>query len=118
MTNESPRGLMLVFASPSDDSREQEFNAWYDDVHIPEILAAVQGVTAARRYRISPAQPAVPGAPAAPYLTVYDLDRPSAEVLASFAAARAELTMSDALGSGERAPTVMIYDASDAAPGA
>lgn len=107
MTDNATTGAMLVFASPADATRDAEFNEWYDSVHIPEILAKVPGVVAARRYRLNPSSPSAP----APYVTIYDLDRPAAEVLANFGAARGELTLSDSLGSGERAPSIALYDA-------
>lgn len=50
-----PRGILLAFVSPSSADVEQEFNRWYDEVHVPDLLRAA-GVVAARRYRISEAQ--------------------------------------------------------------
>ncbi len=43
-------GLYLAFTHPRDESSRGEFNAWYDDHHIPEILS-LDGVTSASRYR-------------------------------------------------------------------
>lgn len=68
-----PRAVMLVHTNPIDDSRDEEFNAWYDNVHLPEVLG-VDGFVAATRYRLSDAQ-LVPGDPAAHrYLAVYEID--------------------------------------------
>lgn len=47
--------------------REEEFNTWYDEDHVPALLN-VEGVRGARRYR------AVEGVPK--YLAVYELDNP------------------------------------------
>jgi hypothetical protein len=47
--------------------KEAEYNAWYDEDHIPALLS-VEGARSATRYR------AVEGAPK--YLTVYELDNP------------------------------------------
>ena len=43
--------LYLVFSNPVDDSREQEFNEWYDAVHLPEVLAT-PGMVSAQRYKL------------------------------------------------------------------
>lgn len=78
--------LFLVFSN-AVAGREAEFNAWYDTVHVPEVLA-VPGVVAARRYEIVPIEtPEVEGAPspeppAHRYLAVYELDRDAGAVMA------------------------------------
>ena len=46
------RGLMLVFANATSDAEVDEFNSWYDDTHLPELLA-VPGIVAATRYQLS-----------------------------------------------------------------
>lgn len=71
-----PKAVLLVYTN-CDAGKEQEFNRWYDTVHVPDILA-VEGFTAAQRYRLSgPGPQAVTreGEPAvAQYLAVYELD--------------------------------------------
>ena len=49
----APRGAggMLLFAMNAAPEAEQDFNAWYDEEHIPA-LAAVPGCLSARRFRI------------------------------------------------------------------
>lgn len=80
--------LFLVFSNPVT-GREAEFNAWYDAVHVPEVLA-VPGVVAARRYEVAPMEtPELEGAPspeppAHGYLAVYELDRDANAVMADF----------------------------------
>ncbi|MGA7052414.1 MAG: hypothetical protein WBZ37_14300 [Mycobacterium sp.] len=52
---------------------EQEYNAWYDGDHLPQILASVPTITGAKRYRIAPGQnSSIPGA--ARYLAIYDIE--------------------------------------------
>ena len=46
-------GLLLVAMSPAPEA-ETEFNAWYDEEHIPR-LSAVPGCLSARRFRITSA---------------------------------------------------------------
>ena len=61
---------MLVFSS-AVGGRDEEFNLWYDEVHIPEVCAR-GGLTLARRYV---AGPGALGRPAPPhkYLALYDM---------------------------------------------
>ncbi|MET0728667.1 MAG: hypothetical protein ABWZ76_10270 [Acidimicrobiales bacterium] len=47
--------ILAVYANPADPTREDEFNAWYTDVHIPEVLA-LDGVVGATRYQLADAQ--------------------------------------------------------------
>jgi hypothetical protein len=62
---------MLVYTDV-DSEHEEEFNRWYDEIHLPDILA-VEGFTAARRYRLS--GPAPRGQePASRYLAIYEID--------------------------------------------
>lgn len=81
-------GLLLVLTN-AVDGREAELDRWYDDTHVPDVLA-VPGVMSAQRYRIADvAQPEVEGieAPAPPahrFLAVYELDRDPNEVMADF----------------------------------
>jgi hypothetical protein len=64
-----PKGIMLVQSGPSDPAREDEYNDWYANTHIPQICA-VPGITGAHRYKaLNPAN-----GEARPYLAIYDLD--------------------------------------------
>jgi tricorn protease-like protein len=60
----------LVFSNPTE-GREDEYNTWYDDVHLGDVQR-VPGVTGAARYDLAPT--GGPDAPAHRYLAVYDLD--------------------------------------------
>jgi hypothetical protein len=59
------RGVLLVYADLIDDKYEEEFNAWYDTEHLPQLLS-MPGFMDAARYV------AVKGGPK--YLAVYELD--------------------------------------------
>jgi hypothetical protein len=80
--------LLLVFTN-AVDGRDAEFDRWYDDIHVPQVLA-VPGVTAAQRYRVGELEtPDVEGVDTPPppihrYLAVYRLDRDGSEVMAEF----------------------------------
>lgn len=60
------KGLLVVGLEP-EQGYEEEYNAWYNDEHIPALIK-VPGVLRARRFR------AVEGAPR--YLAVYELTAP------------------------------------------
>ena len=67
------RGKLIVLNEPASPEVEEEYNAWYDGDHLPQILANVPTITGAKRYRIAPGQhSAIPGAPR--YLSIYDIE--------------------------------------------
>jgi Domain of unknown function (DUF4286) len=43
---------ILVVELPVPKGREDEWNTWYHDVHIPDVLANVDGAVTSRRYRL------------------------------------------------------------------
>jgi hypothetical protein len=49
------RGLMLNLASV-DPEHEAEFNRWYDEEHLPDVLRRFPQITSARRYRATDGQ--------------------------------------------------------------
>jgi hypothetical protein len=63
-----PRASYVVQSSALDAEHEAEFDAWYEKVHIPEVLD-VPGFTSARRYRITDGGP-----DAHTFLTIYEID--------------------------------------------
>ncbi|MAG31638.1 MAG: hypothetical protein CL908_12190 [Deltaproteobacteria bacterium] len=50
-TPTTERGLMLVFSNSTDPGRIAEFNRWYDEIHLREVLQ-VPGVVGATRYEL------------------------------------------------------------------
>jgi hypothetical protein len=90
------RLIVLCNATPG---QEREFNDWYDQVHLLDVLK-VDGVAAAQRFRISNNQSAHAGAPTWRYATIYELDQDRiAEIAASIAAkvGTAEMEMTNAI---------------------
>lgn len=65
------RGIMVVQSSPVSPDREEEFNDWYDNIHLPEICA-VPGFVSGRRYKLTGAADGNDGAPA--YLAIYEIE--------------------------------------------
>jgi len=66
MADKKARGLFLVWADVPADM-EEDFNRWYDEEHLAELLA-IPGVLSAARYV------AISGSPK--YLAAYELDNP------------------------------------------
>lgn len=56
---------MLILSNPVAD-RDDEFNRWYDDVHLGDVFK-VRGVVGAERYRFKSGE-------GWKYLAIYDLD--------------------------------------------
>jgi hypothetical protein len=94
-----PRDLYLVFSNPVE-GREDEYNEWYDEVHLADVQR-IPGVVAASRYEYVPTQ--FPDMTAPPteqlYLAVYELDGDPDEVLTELRARAGgpEMRMSKAL---------------------
>ncbi len=91
---------LIVYTSPAE-GREEEYNAWYDDVHLPE-FAALPGVIAGRRFKVA-------GAARAQYVAIYELSAHPNEVLAAMNVSVKDGTMhmSDAIDMGSVAMTTL-----------
>lgn len=93
---------LVVWTNPVP-GRDAEYNAWYNDIHLPEVLA-VPGYVAATRYELSPEPRRMPGVeeyvPAQRYLAIYELEEGADHRKAwdALNAARAGFRMSDDLG--------------------
>ncbi len=82
---------IMAVQSQAKDGRDDEYNEWYDSVHLADICA-VPGVTAGKRYE---ATPIAIGGPGLRYLSIYEFeaDDPGA-VLAEMGKRSAEGKMS------------------------
>ncbi|CAM3092087.1 hypothetical protein [Tsukamurella hominis] len=80
--------LLLVRSAAASPEVEDEYNAWYDQVHVPQILERVPGVLSARRYRLADAQLAPADKLPVAYLAEYriETDDPAASAAALGAA--------------------------------
>ena len=94
------RFVQVVFSNPVA-GREDEFNEWYDNVHIPELLT-VPGMVSATRYALH--QAAIYHAPGATapehkYMCIYEMEGDVDEIMAAIRAgvARGAVHMSDSL---------------------
>ncbi|TDC88539.1 DUF4286 family protein [Actinomadura sp. 7K507] len=85
-----------------DEDVLKEFNRWYDEVHLPEVLA-IEGFVTARRY--------TPAEDEDPYITQYELEGDPEAVIGRLlkAAADGELNMSETLRMEPR-PWMAVYE--------
>jgi hypothetical protein len=64
-----PKFKMIALTNPVE-GREEEYNDWYQNVHLPEIVS-YKGMVSARRYKVAaPLQAPVSYG----YLAIYDID--------------------------------------------
>jgi hypothetical protein len=65
---------MVVGSNPAAPEQEAEFNRWYVEEHLDDVLA-VAGFNAARRYTLSPVRPMADTEPSPyGYLAVYEVE--------------------------------------------
>lgn len=65
------RGVLVALTNPVE-GREDEYNDWYNRIHLADLMK-VPGVTGARRYRVVDSQHVDNGQPWK-YCAVYDLE--------------------------------------------
>lgn len=106
------RGIVLVFSAPASPEVEDDYNQWYDDVHLKEVLQ-VEGFVGGRRYKLDRDQPRPPrpGTPLAeqPYVAVYDVEAERvADAATALAAAVPGMRLSPTI-STDPPPTTVYY---------
>jgi hypothetical protein len=84
MSDAAGNELFMVFSNPVA-GREDEYNHWYDTVHLADVQN-VPGVSGAQRFELVPAGGEHAPAPAHRYLAVYNLDGEPADVLSELKA--------------------------------
>ena len=102
------QGLMLAYSS-AVPGREAEYEEWYEQVHVPDVRAAIPSVTAVHRYR----RIDLSGGGGAPrFVAVYELgDADVATAAAQLGAAGAEgrLRMTDSIDMTGNPPDVQWF---------
>jgi hypothetical protein len=89
-----PTSVFVVHTNPVA-GREEEFNAWYTERHLKDVLA-IPGFVRARRYRLSDAQFAP--LPGFRYLAIYEIEGDPAEAMRALRRAlKAGLEVSEAM---------------------
>lgn len=104
----SPKAIMVVLTDPKDESVEDEYNDWYTNTHLNDVLK-VPGFVAATRYRLADEQPE--GAPPAShrYLAVYEIDADDiGGALDELVARRPERYLSPALDASRTEANVFV----------
>ena len=103
------RHILVVLSSPVE-GREDEYNEWYSNVHLREVVE-IPGFVSAQRFKLADAQligilseqekgSRAYGESDHRYLAIYEMEAESAEIaLQTFREARPKLNMSDALAS-------------------
>jgi hypothetical protein len=89
-----PKFKMIALTKPVA-GREDEYNAWYQNVHLPEVCA-LPGLQGAQRYKQAAA---LSNGDERPYLAIYDIETDDiGKTLAGFgeAAAAGKMTRCDA----------------------
>ena len=96
----------LVFSNPVA-GKEAEYNEWYDNVHVPDVLN-VPGVCGAKRYEVAQLDPKT--APAHKYLAIYELDGEPGDVMSGLMSrvGTDQMTMSDALDMATISMTIWV----------
>ena len=61
--------LLIVETNCKEKGRDEEFNRWYDQTHIPDILRDSPGIKAAKRYSLIGK-----GEETGRYIVVYDIE--------------------------------------------
>jgi hypothetical protein len=87
-------GKMLVFTNPVE-GREDEYNKWYDDVHLKDIVS-IPSFRSGQRYRVAEVS-GLPQSSPHRYLAVYDFDGSAQAAFENMAATAPNFQMSDAL---------------------
>ena len=86
-------GQMLVFTNALP-GRDEEFNRWYDEIHLPEVLA-LPVFTGARRLQLAPAQ--MFPEQRFRYLAIYEYRGSAAAALEALTGAAGSFRMTDSL---------------------
>jgi len=101
------KGTWVVLTHPSSPDVDAEFNKWYDEVHLPDVLS-VPGIVGATRYARDSEE-----ADLAPYLALYELEAENlSDVLAEVGrrAGTPQMEMSETLSmTEETGPRTILY---------
>jgi len=105
------KSVFLVWSNPVDEASEKEYNAWYNDIHVPEVVEHVPGVTGAHRYRVVDL---AGDAPVHRYLCVWETDTNDAASVAAglnSAIQSGKVHMTSAIDTTANPPSVQWFEA-------
>lgn len=95
-----PHYKFMVLSNPSDPSREDEYNDWYQNQHLAD-LCAIDGITSARRFRFART---LREGNCYGYMAIYDIETDDIDgVLAELGSATGDgrVKMSDAIDTAD-----------------
>ena len=85
---------LFVLSRPVSAEREDDYNKWYDEVHLAEVCA-VEGIVAAQRFVAAAEQPV--GEAPSPYIAIYEFEGDCQAALAAMLEASATFDMGDSI---------------------
>jgi hypothetical protein len=105
------KGKFIVFNEPRSSEVDAEYNAWYTDTHLPQLLENCPSIKAATRFKLVSGQDnPLPAAPT--YLAIYDIeadDLMAARAEMGSAVQAGKVVMSDTVRSEPRS-TYLVYE--------
>jgi hypothetical protein len=102
-------GLFIAYSS-AVPGKDAEYEEWYQQIHIPDVRAAIPSITAVNRYKLVDLQGGGNGAPR--YIAVYELgDADVATAAGQLGAAGAEgrLRMTDTIDMTDNPPDLQWF---------
>ena len=69
MAAQAPKAVMVIQTDCTDPAREQEFNEWYNNIHVPDVLLT-PGVIRGTRFALA----TTPREGQSKFLAIYELD--------------------------------------------
>ncbi len=106
-----PKAILIVQSAPASPDSEAEYNEWYDTVHLADVCA-IPGVTGAKRYKLSDANPLGNAEGALPYIAIYEIESDDLTATLNELPARSmdgRMQMSDVLGM-DPMPVLSLYE--------
>ena len=90
-----PRSIMVVYSSPTSPEQEAEYNDWYTNKHLTDVVA-LPGIVAATRYKLEKSV-GLEGIPtsASTYMAIYELEGDTPEAMEA-----AKQALADGLAKG------------------
>lgn len=79
------RTIQLVYSRPFP-GKDDEYNEWYDNTHIPDVLS-IPGIVSAQRYDLRQLAREQGTEPEYRYLTIYEIEGDPDEAMAKLSAA-------------------------------
>lgn len=97
-------GALLVVFSNAVDGQDEEFNRWYTEVHVPDVIK-LGGATVGRRYKAA-GVPLLPGIPEpGGYAAIYEVEAETVEQIQAVAASFGESLVT---GEADISPTMHL----------